>query len=196
MIVSLRARDSRAVRDTVVIVQGLKLAPAFSEVCTSAHAAGWAAKQPQPFTVDRNGDRVFNATELALMGHANRKALAGHVAATAEWQLLLELGVDTFGLSVRYRTDAVRWCAYRDHGGRTRCSTRQRMRPTNHRGNTMNKQHLKGHAKEAEGKIKELTGKLVGNERLEEKGRAEKIAGRHEAARADLKDDIKKLADV
>lgn len=60
----------------------------------------------------------------------------------------------------------------------------------------MNKQHLKGRAKEAEGKIKELTGKLVGNERLEEKGRAEKIAGKHEAARADLKEDIKKLADV
>ena len=29
---------------------------------------------------------------------------------------------------------------------------------------------------------------------LEEKGKAEKIAGKHEAARADLKEDIKKLA--
>ena len=48
--------------------------------------------------------------------------------------------------------------------------------------------------KEAEGKIKEVAGKLVGNEHLEEKGKAEKIAGKHEAARADLKDDIKKLA--
>ena len=58
----------------------------------------------------------------------------------------------------------------------------------------MSKQHLKGHMKEAEGKIKEVAGKLVGNERLEEKGKAEKIAGKHQAARADLKDDIKKLA--
>lgn len=58
----------------------------------------------------------------------------------------------------------------------------------------MNKQHVKGHVKEVEGKIKEVAGKLVGNERLEENGRAEKIAGQHEAARADLKDDIKKLA--
>jgi uncharacterized protein YjbJ (UPF0337 family) len=60
----------------------------------------------------------------------------------------------------------------------------------------MTKAHVKGHLKEAEGKIKEVAGKLVGNERLEEKGKAEKIAGRHAAARADLKEDIKKLADA
>jgi uncharacterized protein YjbJ (UPF0337 family) len=58
----------------------------------------------------------------------------------------------------------------------------------------MSKQHVKGHVKEAEGKIKEVAGKLVGNEHLEEKGKAEKIAGKHQAARADLKEDIKKLA--
>ena len=58
----------------------------------------------------------------------------------------------------------------------------------------MSKQHLKGHVKEAEGKIKEIAGKLVGNEHLEAKGKAEKIAGKHQAARADLKDDIRKLA--
>ena len=58
----------------------------------------------------------------------------------------------------------------------------------------MTKKQIEGHLKEAEGKIKEVAGKLVGNERLEEKGKAEKIAGKHEAARADLKDDIKKLA--
>lgn len=58
----------------------------------------------------------------------------------------------------------------------------------------MTRPHAKGQMKEAEGKIKEVAGKLVGNERLEEKGKAEKIAGRHQAARADLKEDIKKLA--
>jgi uncharacterized protein YjbJ (UPF0337 family) len=58
----------------------------------------------------------------------------------------------------------------------------------------MDKKHIEGHLKEAEGKIKEVAGKLVGNERLEDKGRAEKVAGKHEAARADLKADIKKLA--
>jgi uncharacterized protein YjbJ (UPF0337 family) len=60
----------------------------------------------------------------------------------------------------------------------------------------MSKAHVKGHLKEAEGTIKKVAGKLVGNERLEEKGKAEKIAGKHEAARADLKEDIKKLADA
>jgi uncharacterized protein YjbJ (UPF0337 family) len=60
----------------------------------------------------------------------------------------------------------------------------------------MDKKHMKGHVKEAEGKIKEVAGKLVGNERLEQKGKAEKLAGKHEAARAGLKEDIKKLADA
>ena len=56
------------------------------------------------------------------------------------------------------------------------------------------KDQAKGKLENLKGKIKEVAGKLVGNERLEEKGKAEKIAGKHEAARADLKDDIKKLA--
>ena len=60
----------------------------------------------------------------------------------------------------------------------------------------MKKTHIKGHVKEVEGRIKEVAGKLVGNERLEAKGKAEKIAGKHEAARADLKEDIKKLAEA
>jgi hypothetical protein len=46
-------------------------------------------------TVDRNGDRAFTATELNRMINANRETLAGYVAATAEWQLLLALGADT-----------------------------------------------------------------------------------------------------
>lgn len=60
----------------------------------------------------------------------------------------------------------------------------------------MSTKHVEGHLKEAEGKIKEVAGKLVGNESLEQKGKAEKIAGKHQAARADLKEDIKKLADA
>ena len=46
-------------------------------------------------TVDRNGDKAFTAVELARMIYANRKTLAGYVAATAEWQLLLVLAADT-----------------------------------------------------------------------------------------------------
>ncbi len=60
----------------------------------------------------------------------------------------------------------------------------------------MSTKHVEGHLKEAEGKVKEVAGKLVGNESLEAKGKAEKIAGKHQAARADLKEDIKKLADA
>jgi len=46
-------------------------------------------------TVDRNGDKAFTATELTRMINANRETLAGFVAATAEWRLLLALGADT-----------------------------------------------------------------------------------------------------
>ena len=46
-------------------------------------------------TVDRNGDKAFTASELTRMINANRESLAGYVAATAEWQLLLALGADT-----------------------------------------------------------------------------------------------------
>ena len=46
-------------------------------------------------TVDRNGDNAFTASELTRMINANRETLAGYVAATAEWQLLLALGADT-----------------------------------------------------------------------------------------------------
>lgn len=60
----------------------------------------------------------------------------------------------------------------------------------------MSTKHVEGHMKEAEGKVKEVAGKLVGNESLEAKGKAEKIAGKHQAARADLKEDIKKLVDA
>jgi hypothetical protein len=46
-------------------------------------------------TVDLNGDQAFTATELTRMINANRESLAGYVAATAEWQLLLALAADT-----------------------------------------------------------------------------------------------------
>ena len=46
-------------------------------------------------TADRNGDKAFTASELTRMINANRKTLAGYVAAIAEWQLLLALAADT-----------------------------------------------------------------------------------------------------
>jgi hypothetical protein len=46
-------------------------------------------------TVDRNGDQAFTAAELTRMIKANRKTLAGYLAAMAEWRLLLALAADT-----------------------------------------------------------------------------------------------------
>jgi uncharacterized protein YjbJ (UPF0337 family) len=56
---------------------------------------------------------------------------------------------------------------------------------------TTNKDQVKGRIKEAEGKVKELAGKLVGNESLEAKGKTEKILGRAQAKFGDVKQDIR-----
>jgi uncharacterized protein YjbJ (UPF0337 family) len=58
----------------------------------------------------------------------------------------------------------------------------------------MNKDQVKGRVKEAEGKMKELAGKLVGNEKLEAKGKAEKILGKAQAKFGDVKQDVKAAA--
>lgn len=44
--------------------------------------------------------------------------------------------------------------------------------------NSMNKDRLKGAAREVRGKIKEATGKATGNSTLEAKGFAQKVAGK------------------
>src|SRR5450755_5040441 len=56
---------------------------------------------------------------------------------------------------------------------------------------SMNKDQVKGRVKEAEGKIKEVTGKLVGNERLEAKGKVQKVLGKAQAKFGDVKQDAK-----
>ena len=56
---------------------------------------------------------------------------------------------------------------------------------------TMNKDQVKGRVKEAQGKIKEVTGKLVGNEKMEAKGKVEKVLGRAQAKFGDVKQDVK-----
>jgi uncharacterized protein YjbJ (UPF0337 family) len=55
----------------------------------------------------------------------------------------------------------------------------------------MNKNQVKGRVKELEGMIKEVAGKLVGNEKLEEKGKVQKIIGEAQAAVGDIKQDVK-----
>jgi uncharacterized protein YjbJ (UPF0337 family) len=52
---------------------------------------------------------------------------------------------------------------------------------------SMNKGQVKGRAKEAKGMVKEFAGKLVGNKKLEEKGKVEKIRGEAQAEVGDVK---------
>jgi uncharacterized protein YjbJ (UPF0337 family) len=56
---------------------------------------------------------------------------------------------------------------------------------------SMNKDQVKGRTKEAEGKIKEVAGKLVGNEKLEEKGTVQKVLGEAQAKFGDVTKDVK-----
>ncbi len=54
-----------------------------------------------------------------------------------------------------------------------------------------NKDQVKGRVKEAEGKIKETAGALVGNDRLEIKGKIQKNLGKAQATYGDAKHDLK-----
>ena len=56
---------------------------------------------------------------------------------------------------------------------------------------SMNKDQVKGRVGEAKGKIKEVAGKLVGNEKLEAKGKAQRIVGKARAKFGDVKKDVK-----
>jgi uncharacterized protein YjbJ (UPF0337 family) len=56
---------------------------------------------------------------------------------------------------------------------------------------SMNKNQVKGRVNEVEGMIKEVAGKLVGNEKLEEKGKVQKVLGEAQAAVGDIKQDVK-----
>lgn len=56
----------------------------------------------------------------------------------------------------------------------------------------MNRDQFKGRMKEAKGKVKEITGKAVGNAELEMKGKIEGASGKVQGKFGDLKSDIKK----
>ena len=55
----------------------------------------------------------------------------------------------------------------------------------------MNKDQVKGRLEEAKGKAKEVTGKVIGNDKLEDKGRIEEAAGRTRADYGDAKTAVK-----
>ena len=54
-----------------------------------------------------------------------------------------------------------------------------------------NKDQVEGRVKEAKGKIKQVAGRIVGNEKMEEKGRVQKILGKAQAKFGDVKQDLK-----
>lgn len=56
----------------------------------------------------------------------------------------------------------------------------------------MNKDQVKGRLKKAEGKVKEVAGKLTGNKTLEQKGKVKNAAGDVQADYGDLKNDVAK----
>lgn len=58
--------------------------------------------------------------------------------------------------------------------------------------NDVNKDQIKGRAKEVKGNIKEAAGKVVGNDNLKIEGRIDKAAGKAQGAYGDLKDAVKK----
>jgi uncharacterized protein YjbJ (UPF0337 family) len=58
----------------------------------------------------------------------------------------------------------------------------------------MNKKQIKGRVKALKARIKEVTGKLVGDKALERKGTAEKSAADKKVLYEDLKEDVRKLA--
>jgi uncharacterized protein YjbJ (UPF0337 family) len=54
-----------------------------------------------------------------------------------------------------------------------------------------NKDQVEGRIKELKGTIKEVAGQVVGNEKLEEKGKVQKTLGRAQAKFGDVKQDVK-----
>ena len=56
----------------------------------------------------------------------------------------------------------------------------------------MDKEHIKGAAKKAEGSVKEAAGKMAGDTSLEMKGKTDKAEGNIRNAAGDVKDAFKK----
>jgi uncharacterized protein YjbJ (UPF0337 family) len=55
----------------------------------------------------------------------------------------------------------------------------------------VNKDQVKGAAKQVKGSVKEAAGRATGNRRIEFKGKAEKVAGKVQKGFGDIKEKIK-----
>jgi uncharacterized protein YjbJ (UPF0337 family) len=58
-------------------------------------------------------------------------------------------------------------------------------------GMDVNKDQIKGRTKEVEGKINEVVGKVVGDKKLEVKGKVQQIGGEAQAKLGDVRQDLK-----
>ena len=58
----------------------------------------------------------------------------------------------------------------------------------------MNKDQVKGRVEQTSGKVKEVAGKLVGNDRLRTEGAAEQVKGKVQAGYGDAKENVKDKA--
>lgn len=56
---------------------------------------------------------------------------------------------------------------------------------------SINKDRVEGRLRETEGKIKEMAGKVTGDEKLEVKGKVQGIAGEAQAKFGDVRQDVK-----
>jgi uncharacterized protein YjbJ (UPF0337 family) len=58
----------------------------------------------------------------------------------------------------------------------------------------MDKNQVKGEMSKAKGKIKEVTGRTIGNDKMEREGKLQHAKGTVQKAYGDLKSDVKKAA--
>ena len=59
----------------------------------------------------------------------------------------------------------------------------------------MNKDQVAGRSDKVKGKVKEITGKVVGNKELEAEGKIQNTSGKVRAGYGDLKEDVKKATE-
>ena len=90
------------------------------------------------------------------------------------------------------RTDPKHGAAYRCHQQALKPGAA--LRPLAHVrfGDRMNKDQIKGQAKQAKGEVKELAGKLVGDKAMETKGMVQKTAGKIQSTYGNAKGKVKK----
>jgi uncharacterized protein YjbJ (UPF0337 family) len=60
----------------------------------------------------------------------------------------------------------------------------------------MDKEHIKGTAQKAEGSVKDAVGKIIGDEKLQAEGKADKVEGAGRQSVGDIKDAGRGVADA